>query len=156
MVKFTESTYNHAIKAGIIGGIVLAALAFINLAFQIVVGIFSGLSGGSCCYWLLSLLVMLGVGALTVMFARHRLHSVLDAVVASLLAGAVAGAIDGVVRIIVDMIRPGFTGSIWGFVHGEVTTIICAPVTIIAYIVLVAIIAAIGGALYGSLIARIP
>jgi hypothetical protein len=156
MVIIMESSYNHAISAGIVGGIVLAVLAFINLALQIVMGSFSGVIVDSCCYWLLSLLVMLGVGALAVMFARHRLHSILDAVVVSLLAGGVAGAIDGVVRVFVDMLRPTFSGSLWGFVGREATTLICAPVTIVAYIVIVAILAAVGGALYGALVARIP
>ena len=156
MVMILESTHNHAITAGIIGGIVLAALAFISLVFQIVMGMFSGVFSGLCCFWLLELIVMLGVGALTVSFARHRIHNILDAVVTSLLAGAVAGAIDGVMQVIVAMIRPGFSGSIFGFVGREVTTIICAPVTIIAYIVFVAIIAAIGGALYGALVAKLP
>lgn len=156
MVMIMESSYNHAISAGIIGGIVLAVLAFIGLGLQVVSSIFSGIFTGACCLGLLSLLVMLGVGALAVMFAGHRLHNILDAVVVSLLAGAVAGAIDGVVQVIINVIKPGLSGSIGGFFGGEFRALVCAPGIIIIYIVIVAIIAAIGGALYGALVARIP
>jgi hypothetical protein len=146
--------YNRAITAGIIGGVVLAVLAIVALAFQVVLGRFSGLPGGSCCFWLLSLLVMLGVGAFAVYYARPGLYKILDAAVVSLVAGAVAGAIDGVVQVVVSMLSPGYFGSITGLVGYEVRAVICAPVTIICYMIVVAIVAAIGGLVYAALIAK--
>lgn len=147
--------YNQAIIAGIIGGAVLFVLAILGGLFGFALSGFSFVASGfNCLFGLLSILTMAGTGALAVIFARHSIHDVVDAVLVSLVAGAVAGAIDGVAQVIIELLRPG--GSILGFLGKELTTLVCAPVTIIVWIIIVAIVAAIGGAIYAVFVARIP
>ncbi len=135
---------DHAIRAGVIGGIILAALAILGTLFT-----FCGLN---IVLGLLAILTAAGTGALAARFARRHIGGMTEKVVLSGMAGAIAGAIDGILHVILSLIRPGFSSySIFGFLGNEVSALICAPVLIILYIVVIGIIAVIGGAIYAAI-----
>ena len=135
---------DHAIRAGVIGGIVLAALALLSSLFTF--------CGTGLVLGLLAILTAVGTGALAARFARRHISGLMEAIVLSGTAGAIAGAIDGILHVVLSLIRPGFGSySIFGFLGKETNALICAPALIILYIVVIAIFAMIGGALYGAL-----
>jgi hypothetical protein len=135
---------DHAIRAGVIGGIILAALAILGTLFT-----FCGLN---IVLGLLAILTAAGTGALAARFARRHMGDMTEKLVLSGMAGAIAGAIDGILHVSLSLIRPGFNSySIFGFLGNEVSALICAPVLIILYIAVIGIIAVIGGAIYAAI-----
>ncbi len=135
---------DHAIRAGVIGGIVLVVLSFLGTIFN-----FCGLN---LILGLLALLIAAGTGVLAARFAHRHIGGLSEAIVLSGMAGAIAGAIDGILHVVLSLIRPGFnSSSIFGFFGNEVSALTCAPFVVILYIVIIAIIAVIGGAIYAAL-----
>jgi hypothetical protein len=160
-----------AIKAGIIGGLLLAGLellttltTLLNLikvediptdANAIKAGVGMGLVALDCALCLLYILVLTGTGAMATRMTRAMLRDISDAVATAAVAGAVAGLIWGVIaivfRILTDIISPNHAtvrskvGSVAA--SGICGVICCLPAQIIIGIVL----AIIGGALYYGL-----
>lgn len=135
--------FDHAIRAGIIGGIVLVALSFLGTIFN-----FCGLN---LVIGLLALIAAAGTGALAARFAHRHIGGLTEAIVLSGMAGGIAGAIDGILQVVLSMIKTGFNSSIFGFFGNEISALACAPFVVIVYIVAIAIIAMIGGVLYAAL-----
>ncbi len=154
-----EAKYNAAIKAGVIGGVLLAICAIISL----IIGLFPALSClAGLCLFILVIVIALGTGALAVMYATGTITKLVDAIVVSAVAGAVAGVIYAVVQVVIAFIQPflnigeySYTsdigsilaGNAIGSAAGGMFTCICAPVTVVIVIIL----AIIGGAIYGLL-----
>ncbi len=135
---------DHAIRAGVIGGIVLVVLSFLGTIFN-----FCGLN---LVLDLIALLTAAGTGALAARFAHRHIGGLTEAIILSGMAGAIAGAIDGILHVVLSLIRPGFnSSSIFGFLGNEVSALTCAPFVVILYVVVIAIIAVIGGTLYATL-----
>jgi hypothetical protein len=161
-----EEKYNHAIKAGVIGGILFIILSIIDMAVTLS-GIMELQIGLGCLLFLLAILVAAGTGALAVRYARPALHTLTDAVVIAAVAGLVAGVIYAVMRMITSMVTaavarvevenimrswgvPASYGN-YGVVQGWAGQCCCAPFAV----ALVVIVAVIGGALYAALVAKI-
>ncbi len=156
-----EAKYNAAIKAGVIGGILLAAYAVIMFVINLITwnawvpGLDFLQSGCGCLLWPVVIVLSAGTGALAVKYAASLLTKLQDALMVSALAGAVAGLIYAVITIVIAVITPVLTSiytdvglsGLGGSAFAGICGIICLPV----YIVIVAIIAAIGGAIYGAL-----
>jgi hypothetical protein len=166
-----EPKYQEAIKAGIIGGVLLAALELISTLFSLLklvkvediptgttptlTGAMMGAALFGCCICILYIVVLAGTGAMAVRMGKGLFRDLNDAVVSSAFAGAVAGLIWGVSSVVLGFLReiidPGNAtvaskfGS--GFVSGICGVICCLP----AEIIIGAIIALIGGAIYYEL-----
>lgn len=164
-----EPKYVEAIKAGIIGGVIVSVIElFVQLTT--LVGIIrnsdysTDASGGLavaafsiiCCLFILYLLVMLGTGMLAVRMARPWLRDIGEAMAASAVAGVVAGLIWGIVsdvlRMVVSLAGYDYTdttsrigGSIFFGVCG---LICCLPIGVIVAVILTII----GGAAYYALV----
>ena len=112
--------FDHAIRAGIIGGIVLVVLSFLGTIFT-----FCGLN---IVLGLLAIITAAGTGALAARFAHRHIGGLTEAIVLSGMAGGIAGAIDGILQVVLSLIRPGFNScSIFGFLGNEVSALVCAP-----------------------------
>ena len=81
MGKLMELKYIQAIKAGVIGGVILAVCMLVRLfidiistnSYSYVPGVSSGLMGMgllSCCIFIVEIIVLVGTGALAVQMAR--------------------------------------------------------------------------------------
>lgn len=163
-----EEKFIAAIKGGVIGGVLLAAYAVVQLVVNVInwnmaipgIGVASTVCG--CLSWLVLLVVGVGTGALAVMFGAKALTKLVDAIVASAVAGAIAGIIYAVVIVVIAFIEPflGFStyaytsdiasdlaGSALGSAFLGSVTCLCAPV----YVIAIAILAVIGGAIYAAL-----
>jgi hypothetical protein len=135
---------DHAIRAGVIGGIVLVVLSLLGTTFT-----FCGLN---LFLGLIAVIAAAGTGALAARFARRHIGGLTEVMVLSGMAGAIAGAIDGILHVVLSLIRPGFNSySIFGFLGKEVSALTCAPFVVFLYIVIIAIIAVFGGAVYAAL-----
>ncbi len=136
---------DHAIRAGVIGGIVLVVLSLLGTIFT-----FCGLN---VILGLLAIITAAGTGALAARFAHRHIGGLSEVIALSGMAGAIAGAIDGILHVVLSLIRPGFNSySVFGFLGNEVSALTCAPFVVILYIVIIAVIAMIGGALYAALV----
>jgi len=136
---------DHAIRAGVIGGIILVVLSILNSGFSITVL--------GCIFGLLTIITALGTGALASRFAHHHMGGMTEVITLSGIAGAIAGAIDGILQVVPNFIRPGFNSyTIFGFFGKEVTALLCAPGIILIYILMIAVLAMIGGVLYRALV----
>jgi hypothetical protein len=163
-----ESKYVEAIKAGIIGGVILAALELIsNLASllnfikveDIPTGATPELTGAvmtaaafGCCICLLYIVVLAGTGALAVRMNKGLLRDLNDAVANSAFAGAVAGLIWGVIGVILGILSPlikpeytSATSKLGGSLFSGICGVICC---LPAALVIGAVIAIVGGAIY--------
>jgi len=162
-----EEKYSHAIKAGVIGGVLFIIISVISLAGDLLDINAIKLAIG-CLVLLLAIIIAAGTGALAVRFARSSLLNMTDALVVAGAAGLIAGVIYAVMRVIVGflnaiMVRKEVNDIIssyglpssyanYSFLSGWAGQCCCAPFVIIAVI----IVAVIGGALYAALIAKIP
>ena len=136
---------DHAIRAGVIGGIVLVILSILSNGPSI--------CGLGCILGLLTILAALGTGALASRFARHHMGGMMEVITLSGIAGVIAGAIDGILQVVLNLIRPGFnSNTIFGFLGNEVTALLCAPGLIVLYVIVIAVLAMIGGVLYRALV----
>ena len=165
-----EPKYVEVIKAGIIGGIILAALELISNIVSLLkvvrvedlpteanptlTGAVITVALFGCCICILYIVVLAGTGALAVRMSKGLLRDMNDAVISSALAGAVAGLIWGVVsvvlRFLVSIVNSENTTIATKFGEGIASGtcgVCCLPVEII----IGAIIALIGGALYYAL-----
>lgn len=158
-----EAKYNEAIKAGIIGGVLLAVCAVLRLILSVIgMPVLSTVCG--CLIWLLVIIIAAGTGALAVKYAEKLLAKLTDAIVVSAVAGAVAGLIYAVVQVVIGFVEPllnigaysdvtsGLAGGVAGSAFLGMLTCLCAPV----YLIIVIILAVIGGALYGALKLKLP
>ncbi|HEY3421929.1 MAG TPA: hypothetical protein VGK13_02140 [Methanocellaceae archaeon] len=163
----------QAIKAGVIGGVILAACMLVTLLIDIInsntyVGL-TGLGLVGCCVFILEIIVLLGTGALAVQMAKSLVVKLDEAAVVGAIAGALAGLIGTVMQVIVAIVRPwvtnvssysdvynysqyGVGSSALSMFTGVVGAVICCgPMLIIAG----AIIAAIGGAIYAVAVLKV-
>jgi hypothetical protein len=158
-----EFNTSQAIKAGVIGGVLLALLNLMSLVINVLVSwvdiaALLGLLG--CCIWLLGLVVAAGTGALAVKYTASNIQKLNDALKVSAIAGLAAGVISAVVQLIIAFVQPLISGTTYdytstlpeglgsglglGFMGAAGYACCCAPLTIIFTIIL----AAIGGAIY--------
>jgi hypothetical protein len=166
-----ESKYVEAIKAGIIGGVILAALellsnlgSLLNIikvedlpteANPTITGAVMAAAVFGCCICFLYLIVLAATGAIAVRMTKGSLRDLSDAVVNAAFAGAVAGLLWGVIsiilRILTDIISPNHATLASKFgtsaASGICGVICCLP----AQIIIGAVIALIGGAIYYEL-----
>lgn len=170
-----EAKYLQAIKAGVIGGVVLAVCMLVTLFIDIInsntyVGL-NGLGLVSCCIFLLEIIVLLGTGALAVQMAKSLVVKMDEAAVVGAIAGALAGLIGTIMQVVLAVVRPwlvntssysdlynysqydyGIGTSALSMLTGVVGAVICCgPMLIIAG----AILAAIGGAIYAVAVLKI-
>lgn len=166
-----EAKYAEAIKAGIIGGVLLAGLELVTTLITLLnfirvediptsenavkAGVGLGLVALGCTLCLLYILILTGTGAMAIRMTKAMLRDLSDAVVTAAVAGAVAGFIWGAIaivfRILSDIISPNHATIASKFgtsaVSGICGVICCLPAQIIIGIVL----AIVGGALYYGL-----
>jgi len=167
-----EAKYNEAIKAGVIGGVILAVLELINqfsglidlnsMSSDAAVGVGLCVLGLCCCLFILYIIVLLGIGVLAVRMARPVIMDTRDAIVVSALAGAVGGLIWGVVgiilRFLMPLISPSYSGEYnelsnrvgGSLVSGICGVVCCLPTALVLGIVM----AVIGGAIYAVLVPK--
>jgi|AGTN01.3.fsa_nt_gi hypothetical protein len=166
-----EPKYVEAIKAGIIGGVILAIVQLISDLMSLLnvikvdyssyeYGATPTLSGElglaalfGCCICALYIVVLVATGAMAVRMNRGLLRDLNDAVINAALAGAVAGLIWGAVSVILGVLRQLINpDSAAGRLGGSLISGICGVLCCLpAEIVIGAIIALIGGALYYAL-----
>ena len=175
-----EAKYVQAIKAGIIGGVILAVCMLVNMFIGIinsnsysgVPDISAGLMGLgllSCCIFLVEIVILAGTGALAVQMAKSLVVKLDEAAVVGAIAGAIAGLIGTVIQVISAVVTPwlsnvssysnyypygnyGLGSSTFSMVTGLVGAVICCgPVLIIVG----AILAAIGGAIYAVAVLKV-
>jgi hypothetical protein len=155
-----EAKYVQAIKAGIIGGVIIGVLIIVNDDL-------SALSVLNCCDSIIIIIVMAGIGALGVKMASSLLRTLNDALIVAAVAGAIAGIIGAIVNIIMDIVSSLLTNnSIYSSTlydsYGYSTSTLselgalgsiccCGPIILIGAIML----AVIGGAVYGALILKL-
>lgn len=159
MGVYMDYKTGQAIKAGIIGGIILAFFVFLNIGTDIistnvneVVGIFG------CCIFLAEIIIMVGLGALAAHYAATELRSLRDGAFVGGIAGLIAGIIMSIAEAIGAFLQPlvnpamldkipGIGSEVISVLAGGMAIICCAPVIVIICIVL----GAVGGAIYASL-----
>lgn len=178
MGKLMEAKYIQAIKAGIIGGVILAVCMLATLFIDIINSnayVYSGLTGLgllSCCIFIVEIIVLVGTGALAVQMAKSLVVKLDEAAVVGAAAGAVAGLIGTVIQVISAVVRPWLSNvssyanyynyypyntygigsstlSMFGGLVGAVCC--CGPMLIIVG----AILAAIGGAIYAVAVLKV-
>jgi hypothetical protein len=166
-----EPKYVEAIKAGIIGGVILAVLQLISELLSLlnvvkvedytysatptITGAMATAAIFGCGICILYIVVLAGTGAMAVRMSKGLLRDLNDAVVNSAFAGAVAGLIWGITGIILGilspMIKPEYTSAAsklgGSLISGICGVICCLP----ASLVIGAVIALIGGAIYYEL-----
>jgi len=169
-----EAKYVQAIKAGAIGGVIIAACVLINFLVEVIQSRFLALTGIGlvvCCVWILMVIVLVGTGALAVFFAKTTLVKLEEAVIVGAVAGIIAGIIATIMQVIVAIVRPWLVNSYaynyssiynqysqYGMGNGLGSNLgqstlgvlgslcCCGP----AFIVIGAVLAAIGAAIYAS------
>lgn len=166
-----EAKYMQAIKAGVIGGVILAVGMLINLFISIItsnLSAFTGLGLVSCCIFLLEIVVLIGTGALAVKMAGPLVTKLGDAIAIGAVSGAVAGLIGTVVQVVDAVVRPSLTSvpsyiDYYGTDYGVGTSVLsslgamgaticcCGP----ALIIIGAVLAAIGAAIYAVAVVKI-
>ena len=176
-----EAKYIQAIKAGVIGGVILAVCMLVRLFIDIIntnnassyvsgiynPGIMTGLAGlglVSCCVFLVEIVVILGTGALAVMMAKSLIVKMDEAFVVGAVAGAVAGLFGTVIQVLGAIVTPWLTHATYmdyyySYGSGILSTLggvgisilCCGPVLIIVG----AILAGIGGAIYAAVVLKI-
>ncbi|HMK46687.1 MAG TPA: hypothetical protein VK436_08680 [Methanocella sp.] len=158
-----ELKYSQAIKAGVIGGIIIIALVLLRLVMDIIgekvltSGTISAIFAFvDCCVWIPILIVMVATGALAVRYSRAGLMDLNDSLIVGAVAGAVAGIMAAIIMVIVIFVSPfifpdtynsitgvGIAGST-SLASGMLASCCCGPFMII----LDAALGAIGGAIY--------
>lgn len=165
MGTFMEERYNHAIKAGVIGGVLFIILSILEFV-SVFIHLWALQLALVCLFLLLLIVIAAGTGALAVRYARPVLHNLTDAVVVSGVAGLIAGIIYAVMRVVTSFISAivvheevydisrfyGIPASYGGYAQSWIGSCCCAPFVVIIIIIL----AVIGGALYAALIAKLP
>jgi len=135
-----EEKYMNSIKAGVIGGIIMAVITVIG---QFV-----------CCFGALTWIAALATGVLAIYFGPKLILKIVDAVVVSAAAGGVAGLINGIVVLLLALIGAGSSaanGSALGAGAGIVAGILGLVVSVIIGVIL----AAIAGTAYAFLALKV-
>ena len=171
-----DAKYIQALKAGIIGGILVAACIMVNLIIDIISSRMNSvgtLGMATCCVWIIMVIIMAGTGALAVYYARTLIAKLEDAIILGGLAGAIMGIIATVMQIVVAVLRPwlvtsyvseyysslfpdlyqysqygGLGSNLGQSVSGVIGGICCCGP---AFIVIGVVLAAIGAAIYASM-----
>jgi hypothetical protein len=155
-----DPKYVAAIKAGIIGAVILAVLALINNVIDFIN--IRGLGFLPCCLFIVEIVLLLGVGALAVNMAPGLIKKLEEALVSGAIAGAITLILAGIVGIILgflfamlkattyDLTRP-IQGMPelphWGLFAG-ICAVCCLPIVLVIVGVIGAIVGAIGAAIY--------
>ena len=161
-----ELKYSQAIKAGVIAGIIMIILILISEALTIIGTWTTGLlSLGSCCIFLIEIVVLLAAGAFAVRFAAAGLKDMNDALVTGAVAGFVTGIMTAIMSVIMAFVAPFLMGTnyvgtdtesiatglgiagISSLSAGAASLCCCAPTWIVVSVVL----GAIGAAIYYSI-----
>jgi hypothetical protein len=170
-----ELKYMQAIKAGIIGGVILAVCMLVTLLLDIInshnyVGL-TGTGMVGCCVFIFEIIALLGTGALAVQMAKSLVLKLDEAAVVGALAGALSGLIGTIMRVVIAVVRPwlvntssytdiynysqydyGVGTSALSMLTGVVGAVVCCgPMLIITG----AILAAIGGAIYAVAVLKV-
>lgn len=159
--------YSLAVKAGVIGGVLLALCHIVSFIFT-VLGFSSNIimmisAAVGCIIFFLLIAIAAGTGALAVKYAAPYVHNINDSLPVSAAAGLVAGLISAVIQIVIAFITPMFTAvnvtninsndiatGVAGSAIGGMGAMCCAPVTIVIVIVL----SIIGGLAYTALVLK--
>lgn len=158
-----EAKFVEGLKAGIIGGIVLALGIVIRYFTDIAyswVDMPVLLATLGCCIWLILIAVMLLAGVLAVYMAARFLASTGDAIKVSAFAGLVAGAIGMLARMSMSILSPWVSkdtilysdypiaGKLSESLIGTMANLCsCGPTILIVCVAF----AAVGGALYAAI-----
>jgi hypothetical protein len=161
-----ELKYSQAIKAGIIAGIIMIILIVIRESLTIIGSWTTDLLGlGSCCIFLIEVLVLVGAGVLAVRFAAAGLKDMNDALIAGAVAGFVTGIMAAIMSVIMAFVGPFLMGTYYvgteaediasglgiagisSLAGGMSSLCCCAPFWIVVSVV----ISAIGAAIYYSI-----
>jgi hypothetical protein len=157
-----EPKYIAAIKAGIIGAVILAVLALIN---NLIDYFNINLIGLSCFIFALELLTLAGAGALAIKMAPGLIGQLEDALVTGGVAGAIAFILGGIVGLILSVLFTIITattydisGSFGGFPNATAASlftglcaICCLPILLVILGIIGAVVGAIGAAIYYEL-----
>jgi hypothetical protein len=154
-----EAKYGEAVKAGVIGGVLLAILFVAVIVIGIMVTDVTWFTLGELLVWVLLGAVMLLTGVLAVAGSGPRIANVDEAALGASLAGGIAGVIGAIVfaiamAIIQFFLQYNFLADLGKFeVLAARTTLsmVCGGIAccLLPFIVLAAIIlAAIGGWIY--------
>ncbi len=160
MVRIMEAKYIQAIKAGIIGGVVIGFCIILTLIIGVIANsstALSALGALNCCISILIVILLVGVGALGVRMASAHVTTLKDALIVSAVAGAVAGIISAVVYVIDSILSPllaynqvydiyGYSPIGMSALGGFGSICCCGP----AILVISVILAVIGGAIYAA------
>jgi hypothetical protein len=163
-----DAKYNAAIKAGVIGGILLAGYVVLQLLVN-VVNTFTSLPGINiliiicgCLWWVVLVVLAAGTGAMAVNFASKVVTKLTDGLIVAAIAGVIAGIIYAVVAVVIGFITPllkvgpYLSTSDLGVMLEQIAAVaavagvavcICAPL----WLVIIVILAVIGGAIWGAL-----
>jgi hypothetical protein len=160
LVRIMEAKYIQAIKAGIIGGVVIGFCIILTLIVSVITSstAFTALGALNCCIFILIVILLVGVGALGVRMASAHVMTLNDALIVSAVAGAVAGIISAVVYVIDSILSPLLTYNqvydIYGYSPAGMSALgafgsicCCGPAILVISVVL----AVIGGAIYAAL-----
>lgn len=171
-----EAKYIHALKAGIIGGVIVAACVLLTFIIDVITSrsiALGALGLVTCCVWIVMVVVLAGTGALAVFMAKGTIVKLEEALIIGAMAGAIAGLIATVMEVAEAIVRPWLINSasvlnyysssypelsrysqygIGSNLRQSTWDVIgglccCGP----AFIIIGAILAAIGGAIYASL-----
>lgn len=170
-----EAKYIHALKAGLIGGVIFAACILLNFIIEVITSrsiALGSLGLVTCCVWIIMVIVLVGTGALAAFMAKGTIAKLEEALLVGVVAGAIAGLIATIMEVVVAIVRPWLVnsyvtnyyssaypelsqysqyglGSNLGQTAGGVVASLCCCGP--AFIVIGAILAAIGAAIYASL-----
>jgi len=163
-----EAKYVEAIKAGIIGGVVIGFCIILTLIVSVIATsstAFTALGALNCCIFILIVILLVGVGALGVRMASAHVTTLKDALIVSAVAGAVAGVISAIVYVVDSIVSPllvhtevyniygsyGYTPASLSALGAIGSVCCCGP----AVLVISVILAVIGGAIYAALILKL-
>ncbi|MCD1295888.1 hypothetical protein CUJ83_12870 [Methanocella sp. CWC-04] len=134
-----DEKYISAIKAGVIGGVILSVIQLISNFIP-------------CIGCLIVPITMMGVGVLALYLGANFVTKLIDAVVISGISGAIAGVIDGIVIML--LITLG--GSLYSSsISGAGASFFAGIISMLFAIVMATIFAVIAGVIYAFLVMKI-
>ncbi|HMK46688.1 MAG TPA: hypothetical protein VK436_08685 [Methanocella sp.] len=128
-----EEKYMNSIKAGAVGGIIMAVITVIAHFI--------------CCFGFVTWIVALATGVLAIYFGPTLITKIMDAVVVSSAAGGVAGLINGIVALLLALTSAGSSAAN-GSALGAGVGIVAGIFGLVISVVLGVILAAIAGTVY--------
>jgi hypothetical protein len=163
-----DAKYNAAIKAGVIGGILLSGYVVLQFLLNVVntlvtvPGMNMFILACGCLWWAALIILGAGTGAMAVNFASRVVTKLTDGLIVAAIAGAIAGLIYVVMAVVIGFITPLLNivpylstsdlgvmlgGSVGIAAAAGIAVCICAPL----WVVIIVILAVIGGAIWGAL-----